>query len=278
MRQRPLTRLTLRSEFLLTTNSAMHAKHGGWPRRTIAGLAAMVAGAALLGACGSSVPGAPPASQGIVLDRAIPNIPLTSSTGAPTSLAAYRGKYIVMANFLSLCQDECPLITGAFIALQRDVKAAGLGNRVVFMEITVDPGRDTPARLRAYAKEFGADWPLLTGTPANLHDLWKFLGVTVQIVPEDKPAKIDWYTGTPLTYDVDHTDGFFLIDPNGHERFIDANAPNLHGHLNRALTGLLNGGGLQNLDHQASPSWTLSDAVASISWLVGQNIPNGAST
>ena len=74
----------------------------------------------VLAACGSlSDPPPPAASQGIVQDRAIPDIPLISSLGDATSLAAYRGKYIVMAPFLSLCQDECPLITGAFIALQR---------------------------------------------------------------------------------------------------------------------------------------------------------------
>ena len=183
-----------------------------------------------------------------------------------------------MAPFLSLCQDECPLVTGAFIALQRDVDAAGLGKKVVFMEITVDPGRDTPARLTAYSKEFGADWPMLTGTPANLDTLWKFLGVSVEIVPEDQPAKIDWFTGTPLTYDVNHTDGYFLIDPVGHERFSDSTPPNLHGHLDKNLTNLLNDGGLQNLDHQANPNWTLADALQSISWLVGRNIPGGAST
>jgi len=53
--------------------------------------------------------------------------------------------------------------------VQRAVRVAGLGNQVVFIEATVDPERDTPARLRAYTKEFEADWPLLTGTPANLH-------------------------------------------------------------------------------------------------------------
>ncbi len=233
----------------------------------------------LVAACGGSgEPAPPPASQGIVQDRPIPDIPLISSSGAATSLAAYRGKYVVMAPFLSLCQDECPLVTGAFIALQRDVDAAGLGKKVVFMEITVDPGRDTPARLAAYSKEFGADWPLLTGTPANLDALWKNLGVSVQIVPEEQPAKIDWFTGKPLTYDVDHTDGYFLIDPAGHERFSDSNPPNLHGHLDEKLASLLNQGGLQNLDHQGNPNWTLSDALSSISWLVGQNIPGGAST
>ena len=234
----------------------------------------------LLSACGSSdPPSAPPASQGIVQSRAVPgDIPLVTSSGRPTSLAAYRGKDIVMSPFLSLCQDECPLVTGAFIALQRDVQAAGLGHKVVFMEITVDPGRDTSARLAAYAKEFGADWALLTGTPANLDALWRFFGVSVQIVPEEQPPKLDWWTGTPLTYDVNHTDGYFLIDGTGHERFSDSNPPNLHGQLDRKLAGLLNAGGLKNLTDQSAPNWTLGEALSSISWLVGQSIPSVAST
>jgi protein SCO1/2 len=230
-----------------------------------------------MAACGGGAPAAPPPSQGIVVNRPVPAIPLITSNGTPTSLAVYRGKYIVLANFLTLCQDECPLITGAFISLQREVRAAGLGKKVVFMEITVDPKRDTPTRLRAYSKEFGADWPLFTGTPANLDALWKFFGVSVQIVPEAKPPKIDWDTGRPLTYDVNHTDGYILINPQGHERFVDANAPNLHGHLKKSLEGLLNDGGVQNLRDQRKPNWTLTDALASISWLVGRNIPETGS-
>ncbi len=188
----------------------------------------MLAAVTLLSACGSTDPAAPPASQGIVQSRVVPeDIPLITSAGTPTSLAAYRGKDIVMSPFLTLCQDECPLVTGAFIALQQDVRAAGLGHKVVFMEITVDPGRDTPTRLAAYSKEFGADWVLLTGTPADLDALWKFFGVSVQIVPEEQPPKLDWWTGQPLTYDVDHTDGYFLIDGTGHERFSDSNPPDL---------------------------------------------------
>jgi protein SCO1/2 len=235
--------------------------------------------AILLSACGSSDPAAPSASQGIVQSRVIPgDIPLITSAGTPTSLAAYRGKDIVMSPFLTLCQDECPLVTGAFIALQQDVRAAGLGHKVVFMEITVDPGRDTPARLAAYTKEFGADWVLLTATPANLDALWKFFGVSVQIVPEEQPPKLDWWTGQPLTYDVNHTDGYFLIDASGHERFSDSNPPNLYGHLGQKLTGLLNAGGLKNLTDQSAPNWTLGEALSSISWLVGQAIPAVAST
>jgi protein SCO1 len=239
---------------------------------------ALLVSAGVLSACGEADPPAPSPTQGVVQDRAVPDIPLTTSSGASTSLADYRGKDIVMAPFLSLCQDECPLITGAFIALQRDVRSAGLAKKVVFMEITVDPGRDTPARLAAYSNEFGADWVMLTGTPANLDALWKFFGVFVQVVPEEQPPKLDWWTGKALAYDVDHTDGYFLIDARGHERFSDSNPPNLDGHLDRKLSGLLDDGGLKNLEHQSSPNWTLSEALGSLSWLVGRTIPSVAST
>jgi cytochrome oxidase Cu insertion factor (SCO1/SenC/PrrC family) len=228
----------------------------------------------LLAACGSSAPAAPPPSQGLILNRPTPQtVPLVNQQGQAVSLAGLRGKVVVLAPFLTLCQDECPLVTGAFIALQRDLSAAGLAHRVVFVEATVDPGRDTVARLAAYEKEFGADWDLWTGTPADIAAFWKPFGVEYQIVPEAQPAKIDWYTGKPLTYDVEHTDGYILIDPSGRERFVDASAPNQKGVLNAKLRGLLNDGGLHELQNPEAPDWTTADALASISWLLGTNVP-----
>ena len=41
----------------------------------------------------------------------------SNQQGKAVSLAALRGKVVVLAPFLSLCQDECPLVTGAFISL-----------------------------------------------------------------------------------------------------------------------------------------------------------------
>jgi len=210
----------------------------------------------------------------LVLDRPTPqHTPLVDEQGRAVSLAALRGKVVVLAPFLSLCQDECPLVTGAFIALQRDLRAAGLGNRVVFVEATVDPGRDSVARLAAYQKEFGADWDLWTGTPSDVAAFWKPFGVEYQIVPEEQPPKTDWYTGTPLTYDIEHTDGYILIDPRGRERFVDATAPNLEGELNPKLTSLLDDGGVHDLQHPQAPNWTTADALASISWLLGTDLP-----
>lgn len=232
----------------------------------------------LLAACGSSAPGAPPPNQGLTLDRPTPqSVPLVNQERRTVTLAGLRGKVVVLAPFLSLCQDECPLVTGAFIAMQRDLQAAGLAHRVVFVEATVDPGRDTVARLAAYQKEFGADWDLWTGTAANIAAFWKPFGVSYQIVSEEQPAKTDWWTGKPLTYDVDHTDGYILINQAGRERFVDASAPNEKGALDTKLRGLLDDGGVHDLQNPQAPNWTTADALAAVSWLLGTNVPASTS-
>ncbi len=117
------------------------------------------------------------------------------------------------------------------------------------------------------------NWPLLTGTPANLATLWKFFGIFYQVVPEDQPPKIDWYTHTPLTYDVAHSDGFILLDAHGNERFITVAPPQLHGNLKSPLKDLLNDQGIHNLNHQQSPNWTVSKALTALGWLAGRNLP-----
>jgi protein SCO1/2 len=178
---------------------------------------------------------------------------------------------VVLAPFLSLCQDECPLITAAFISLQHDVQAAGLSHRVAFVEATVDPVRDSVARLAAYQREFGADWDLWTGTPAQMATFWKPFGVSYQFVSEEQPAKTDWWTGKPLTYDVVHTDGYILIDAGGRERFVDASAPNIP-NLSPKLKALLNEGGVQALSHPGPTSWTTADVLTALSWVLGTNV------
>jgi protein SCO1/2 len=192
--------------------------------------------------------------------------------GQPTSLSAYRGRVVVLASFLTLCQETCPLTTGAFLSMHRAVAAAGLGNRVVFIEATVDPDRDRPARLAAYAQLSGAGWPLLTGTPANLASLWKFFGAYYEKTPEATPPGIDWWTHQPLTYDVSHSDGFFLIDARGHERFATIATPDVGGQLKPALSNLLGEQGHQDLSHPGTPSWTPSEGLQAIGWLVGRHI------
>jgi protein SCO1 len=212
-----------------------------------------------------------------VLNQVTPqSVTLQNQFGHTVSLASLRGRDVVLAPFLTLCQDECPLILAAFISLKRDIDAAGLSKKVVFVEVTVDPGRDTVDRLRAYQTEFGADWDLWTGTPAEIASFWKPFGVTYQIVPEAQPAHTDWFTGRPLTYDVDHTDGYFLLNTAGRERFVDSNAP-LVSHITKGESSLLNAGGIHEFEHPQATDWTIPDALGAIGWLTQTTIAGAAS-
>ncbi len=244
------------------------------PRRIAAAVAVLVlAGAGVAYAMSApSPPSAPPASVGVQVNQPVPDLPLVSESGRPTSLAALRGKVVVLTPFLTSCQEVCPLTTGAYLELRRSVEAAGLGSRVAFVEVSTDPGRDTPARLRAYARYTGASWDLLTGSPAELARLWKFFGVAYYRVPEGHPAGINWQDGRPYTYDVDHTDAVFFLGPHGTERFAMVGTPSLAGPLPARLYGMLDPQGRQDLTHPQE-FWTVAQAREALAWLLGHRLP-----
>lgn len=189
-----------------------------------------------------------------------PDVSLINADGRRVSLASFRGRYVVLASAMTLCQEVCPMTTGALIQLQSQLKAAGLTRKVVVVETTVDPWRDTPSRLRAYEKLTGADFTMLTGTPAHVRAFWRFFGVSYYRVPEDKPAQIDWLTHTPLTFDIDHTDGLFLIGPTGREIVAEEGMADVGGHLDKGLRGLLDAQGRHDLTHPQLP-WTSTDVL-----------------
>jgi cytochrome oxidase Cu insertion factor (SCO1/SenC/PrrC family) len=212
-----------------------------------------------------------PQITGTQLDRPVPAVPLLDEEGRRVTLAEFSGKVVVLSPVLTLCHEVCPLTTGAFIGMERAVREAGLGNRVVFVEASVDPWRDSPARLRAFARYTGIDFTLLTGTKRNLRRLWRFFGVDYFRTPQGKRPDVDWWTHKPLTFDVAHTDGLFFVDQRGVWRILVLGMPNVHGRLAARLRGLLSERGLKNLAEPEAP-WTVSQALGDLSSLVGQRI------
>jgi len=178
----------------------------------LAGALAMTAVAAT--ACGGStgVPGPPSAYLGTVVDRPVPpgiaNLPLTTDAGRPTSLGAWRGQVVVLADFLTLCQETCPLTTGNLLMMDRAVTAAGLGRRVRFAELTVDPERDTPELLSHYVTAFDPSFLGLSGDA----DATARVAKEFKIIYQKQPGS------TPETYTMDHSAGTFVFDPEGRLR------------------------------------------------------------
>jgi protein SCO1/2 len=214
---------------------------------------------------------APSASVGVTLDRPIPaaiaSLPLTDQAGRSTTLDAFHGRTVLLSPFLTSCQEECPVTTGALLAVQHSLLRAGLGPRVSIVEVTVDPGRDNPARLAAYAHLTGTTWTLLTGSSQTLRELWHWFGVYYQKVPEGSPPGIDWQTHRPYTYDVNHTDGFMVIDGHLRERFVAGGMARI-GSLPPQLRGLLDSQGEANLNNPGPGSWTVDEAVNAVKWTI----------
>jgi len=262
----------------MTDRARMTAMTRGWPGWLAGALAASALAAT---ACASrpDVPGPPSAYLGTVVDAPVPasvaDLPLTTDTGQMTSLAAWRGEVVVLTDFLTLCQETCPLTTGNLLVMDRAVTAAGLSHQVHFVELTVDPGRDTPSRLRAYRKLIGApsNWSLLTGSPAVIGEIWRHFGVWYQRVAEDGPPGTDWLTGKPLNYDVDHQDTLVYLDARGRERFVVVGSPNATAApIAPAMRRFLSAQGRADLSHPDASTWTAAEALSPIAWLTGQAI------
>ncbi len=207
--------------------------------------------------------------------RPVPSVTLADEQGKPFSLSAWRGKWVVLAPSMTLCHEVCPMTTATLMELTNDVRLAGLSRQVVVAEATVDPWRDDPARLRAYSKLTGANFQMLTGSQAAIHQLWKFFGVYYARVPQGKPPDVDWLTHKPETFDVQHTDAVFFIDPAGQERIIDEGMPQIEGKLSPVLSSLLSDEGKQNLAHPQLP-WTASEALDDLYFLMNRNVPANA--
>lgn len=164
------------------------------------------------------------------------------------------------------------MTSGVLTQLTAELRRAGLSNRVVVAEATVDPWRDSPARLRAYRRLTGANFRMLTGSQTEIRKLWKFFGVFYQRVPQGHPPGIDWMTHKPESFDVDHTDALFFIDPAGQERIVNEGMPNVGGHLPVVLRRLLDAQGRHNLAHPELP-WTATNALDDIYFLMNRNLP-----
>lgn len=86
---------------------------------------------------------------------------------------------VVLINFVyTNCTTACPLLTHK-LTLVRDMVEGQLGDPIHFVTISLDPARDTPAALKAFARRHHADhrgWVFLTGASANVNGIIKKLG------------------------------------------------------------------------------------------------------
>lgn len=131
-------------------------------------------------ACASKAAGAGEAGKdasaaGVTLADA----PLLDQDGRTVRLADdVVGDRIVVVDFVfTTCTTVCPILSTRLARVQ-----AGLGERagreVRLVSVSIDPARDTPARLKAFAARFGAGpgWTWLTGEVDAVERVLKGMG------------------------------------------------------------------------------------------------------
>jgi len=127
------------------------------------------------------------------------------AASGPVSLRDFRGKLVLLYFGYTYCPDICPTSLAATAEALKLLKPEELA-RVAMLFISVDPERDTPARLKEYAEFFHPAIIGVTGTPENLAEIAKRYGVFYA------RQKVDTAGGG---YVVDHTSDTYLLGPQG---------------------------------------------------------------
>ncbi len=83
-----------------------------------------------------------------------------------------QGKVVLLSMVYTSCQQTCPLIISELGALQKALPDKNQ-DQVEVLLFTMDPQRDTPERLAAYAKErkLHPGWRMLHGTESDVQEL-----------------------------------------------------------------------------------------------------------
>lgn len=129
---------------------------------------------------------------------------LQSNTGQ-VSLSDFKGKVVVMYFGFMNCQDACPVsltkMRRAFNRMTSDELADVQG-----VLVSIDPKRDTPEDLAAFAKNYHANVIGLVDDKNTIDAIVSQYGGM---------ADMDVLDGKSTSYQVDHSSRFYMIDKQG---------------------------------------------------------------
>lgn len=181
--------------------------------------------------------------------KGMPAFRLNDQFGRPFDNASIAGHDVLVAAFHTTCKEACPLYTGLFLQLQRQLPAS-----VLLIEVTTDPAKDSADVLRGYAGRVGASWIFLTGDAAAVARFWKPFDVVLS------------------TGDV-HRSTLALIDAHGYIRSFYLGAPDLGGSLPRVLADQLNSQGRALLNSRGA-GWGQAQVLDTLGSIGGLSSPS----
>lgn len=134
------------------------------------------------------------------------NFAMPDFNGQMRTIADFKGRVVVVFFGFTQCPDVCPTAMSD-LAQARDLLGKD-GARVQGIFITLDPERDTPEVIKAYATNFAPDFLALRGDAAQTEATARAFKVYYRKV-EGK---------TPGSYTLDHSAGSYVFDAQGRIR------------------------------------------------------------
>lgn len=163
-----------------------------------------------LAGCSQSKPPGPP----VINDMSQAKYHLINQDSAAVTFTQdLKGKYTVLGFIYTHCQYMCRLITANMAKIQQKLDQA---SKVQFVEITFDPERDTPERLRHYMKSYKLDptnFQILTGDSLTIAKVLDQMHVKYFINRRDTTK-----AGVPQ-YFFKHTNRIVILDKKGRVRY-----------------------------------------------------------
>jgi protein SCO1/2 len=158
----------------------------------LAGAAAMALGAWWLAHKETAVPKDRPRSDGVPAWRGrFPNVPLVTSEGRTVYFYddLLRGRLVTLSFFYIECEGTCPGVTSTLVQVGSEL-AGTLSKELRLLCISLAPERDTPERLREYARRYhaGPEMLFLTGRPEDIDLVRRSMGFSH---PEDPRRDAD---------------------------------------------------------------------------------------
>lgn len=149
-----------------------------------------------------------PKFQGVDLTGAeyARDLQLTDHNGQHRSLKDFAGKVVVVFFGYTQCPDVCPTTLQELVEAKALLGEQGAQLQGVF--VSLDPTRDTPEVLRAYAEAFDPEMVALTGSQEQISAVAKDFKVFFKKVEGKQPG----------SYTLDHSAGLYMYDPQGQLR------------------------------------------------------------
>ena len=132
----------------------------------------------LLAACGAVAAESSGLKAGVFdPPRQAPEFSLKGSDGADFKLSRYRGKVVALGFGYTFCPDVCPTTLAELAQARKKLGADARDFQVIY--VTVDPERDSAARLKTYLSAFDDSFLGATGTPEQLAAVRKAYGISI---------------------------------------------------------------------------------------------------